>query len=57
MFISNKLSLFLFDFLVFAGNICRSPIAEAVFIDEVKKAGEEANWEIDSAAIGSKTGE
>ncbi|XP_055315809.1 low molecular weight phosphotyrosine protein phosphatase 1-like [Sitodiplosis mosellana] len=35
------------------GNICRSPIAEAVFIDEVKKAGEESKWEIDSAAIGS----
>lgn len=35
-----------------SGNICRSPIAEAVFIDEVKKAGEESNWEIDSAAIG-----
>lgn len=24
-----------------------------MFIDEVKKAGEQANWEIDSAAIGS----
>lgn len=36
-----------------AGNICRSPIAEAVFIDEVKKAGEQSNWEIDSAAIGA----
>lgn len=35
------------------GNICRSPIAEAVFIDEVKKAGVEDKWEIDSAAIGS----
>lgn len=35
------------------GNICRSPLAEAVFIDEVKKAGEQSNWEIDSAAIGS----
>lgn len=35
------------------GNICRSPIAEAVFIDEVKKAGLESEWEIDSAAIGS----
>lgn len=35
------------------GNICRSPIAEGVFIDEVKKAGEESNWEIDSAAIGA----
>lgn len=36
-----------------SGNICRSPIAEAVFIDEVKKAGVENEWEIDSAAIGS----
>ncbi|XP_031634633.1 low molecular weight phosphotyrosine protein phosphatase 1-like [Contarinia nasturtii] len=35
------------------GNICRSPIAEAVFIDEVKKSNQESNWEIDSAAIGS----
>lgn len=35
------------------GNICRSPIAEAVFIDEVKNAGDESKWEIDSAAIGS----
>lgn len=35
------------------GNICRSPIAEAVFIDTVKKAGESDRWSIDSAAIGS----
>ncbi|XP_055680032.1 low molecular weight phosphotyrosine protein phosphatase 1-like [Lutzomyia longipalpis] len=34
------------------GNICRSPIAEAVFMDEVKKAGQEDQWTIDSAAIG-----
>lgn len=34
------------------GNICRSPIAEAVFIDTVAKAGQSADWEIDSAAIG-----
>lgn len=43
----------LFFFCFAAGNICRSPIAEAVFIDEVKKAGEQANWDIDSAAIGA----
>lgn len=36
-----------------AGNICRSPIAEAVFIDTVTKAGQLSKWEIDSAAIGS----
>lgn len=35
------------------GNICRSPIAEAVFVDEVNKAGLANQWEIDSAAIGS----
>lgn len=35
------------------GNTCRSPIVEAVFIDEVKKAGVEGEWEIDSAAIAS----
>lgn len=35
----------------FTGNTCRSPVAEAVFIDEVKKAGLEDEWEIDSAAI------
>lgn len=35
----------------FPGNTCRSPVAEAVFIDEVKKAGLENEWEIDSAAI------
>lgn len=39
--------------MYFPGNICRSPIAEAVFIDEVKKAGLSNQWEIDSAAIGS----
>lgn len=36
-----------------AGNICRSPIAEAVFIDTVSKAGQRQQWTIDSAAIGS----
>lgn len=40
------------DVFFLLGNICRSPIAEAVFIEEVKKANEESNWEIDSAAIG-----
>lgn len=33
------------------GNTCRSPIAEAVLIDIVKKAGCQRDWEIDSAAI------
>lgn len=36
------------------GNICRSPIAEAVFIGEVKQAGIYNDWEIDSAAIGKR---
>ncbi|XP_031619726.1 low molecular weight phosphotyrosine protein phosphatase-like [Contarinia nasturtii] len=35
------------------GNTCRSPIAEAVFMDLVKKAGYQRDWEIDSAAIES----
>jgi low molecular weight phosphotyrosine protein phosphatase len=32
------------------GNICRSPIAEAVFRDEVQKRGAEDKWIVDSAA-------
>lgn len=35
------------------GNICRSPIAEAVFIDVVSKQGLSDKFEVDSAAIGS----
>ncbi|XP_070507025.1 low molecular weight phosphotyrosine protein phosphatase 1-like [Chironomus tepperi] len=35
------------------GNICRSPIAEAVFIDIVKKRNLTDKFYIDSAAIGS----
>ncbi|WP_206832020.1 low molecular weight protein-tyrosine-phosphatase [Alicyclobacillus fructus] len=34
------------------GNICRSPMAEAVFRDMVRKAGLEDQIEIDSAGIG-----
>lgn len=34
-----------------SGNICRSPIAEAVFLDAVRRAGVEDDWEVDSAAI------
>lgn len=37
--------------LLFLGNTCRSPIAEAVLIDIVKKAGCQRDWIIDSAAI------
>ncbi|XP_055315812.1 low molecular weight phosphotyrosine protein phosphatase 1-like [Sitodiplosis mosellana] len=33
------------------GNTCRSPIVEAVFMDLVKRAGVQRDWEIDSAAI------
>lgn len=36
-----------------SGNTCRSPIAEATFIDLVKNAGYKRDWEIDSAAIES----
>jgi len=35
------------------GNICRSPIAEAVFQHLVKEKKVGENWKIDSAAIGS----
>lgn len=35
-----------------SGNICRSPIAEAVLQDAVSKAGVASEWEVDSAAIG-----
>lgn len=38
---------------ILSGNICRSPIAEAVFIDTIGKAGVQDKWEVDSAAIGS----
>ncbi|KJH44721.1 low molecular weight phosphotyrosine protein phosphatase [Dictyocaulus viviparus] len=33
------------------GNICRSPIAEAVFLDIIKKRGVYDQWTVDSAAI------
>ena len=39
--------------IVLSGNICRSPIAEGVFIKTVKDAGQADKWEIDSAALGS----
>ena len=35
------------------GNICRSPMAEAVFRDMVEKAGRSNEFEIDSAATSS----
>ncbi|CAG9854292.1 unnamed protein product [Phyllotreta striolata] len=35
------------------GNICRSPIAEAVFQHLVNEKGLSNNWVVDSAAIGS----
>ncbi|XP_033751503.1 low molecular weight phosphotyrosine protein phosphatase-like isoform X1 [Pecten maximus] len=34
------------------GNICRSPITEAVFLDIIKKKGQRDQWNVDSAAIG-----
>lgn len=41
----------------FTGNICRSPIAEAVFEDQINKLGISHLWEVDSAAlIGYHTG-
>lgn len=40
------------------GNICRSPMAEAVFRDMIKKEGLEQYFEVDSAGIGGwHTGE
>lgn len=36
--------------MVCLGNICRSPIAEAVFAHEVKKMGLQDKWFVDSAA-------
>jgi len=33
------------------GNICRSPIAEAVFQNEVNKRGLQNQWEVKSAGI------
>jgi low molecular weight phosphotyrosine protein phosphatase len=38
--------------MICLGNICRSPIAEAVMIDTVKKQNVEGKFNIDSAAIG-----
>ena len=34
------------------GNICRSPIAEAVFLEQLKESGELGSWEVDSAGTG-----
>ncbi|KAK9499185.1 hypothetical protein O3M35_003684 [Rhynocoris fuscipes] len=34
------------------GNICRSPIAEAVFINLIKTRNVEDKWTVDSAALG-----
>ena len=42
---------------MFTGNICRSPIAEAVFSKIIKEKGLEDSWSVDSAAlIGYHTG-
>ncbi|XP_011872536.1 PREDICTED: low molecular weight phosphotyrosine protein phosphatase-like [Vollenhovia emeryi] len=37
--------------MVCLGNICRSPIAEAVFENEVNKRGLQDQWEVESAAV------
>ncbi|XP_033207334.1 low molecular weight phosphotyrosine protein phosphatase 1-like [Belonocnema kinseyi] len=43
--------------MICLGNICRSPIAEAVFDDYIKKNGLSDKWEVESAAlIGYHTG-
>ncbi|EYB89172.1 hypothetical protein Y032_0235g3193 [Ancylostoma ceylanicum] len=33
------------------GNICRSPIAEAVFLDIIKKRGISDQWKVESSAV------
>lgn len=33
------------------GNICRSPISEALFLELLEKKGERNSWKVDSAAI------
>ena len=35
------------------GNICRSPMAEAVFLQILKENGKTEEWDVDSAALGS----
>lgn len=43
--------------MICLGNICRSPIAEAVFIDQINKLNINHLWEVESAAlIGYHTG-
>ncbi|KAK1135998.1 hypothetical protein K0M31_000567 [Melipona bicolor] len=43
--------------MICLGNICRSPIAEAVFSDQINKLGLNESWEVESAAlIGYHTG-
>ncbi|XP_012284393.1 low molecular weight phosphotyrosine protein phosphatase [Orussus abietinus] len=43
--------------MICLGNICRSPIAEAVFSEQIQKQGLIDTWEVDSAAlIGYHTG-
>ncbi|XP_078047972.1 low molecular weight phosphotyrosine protein phosphatase-like [Augochlora pura] len=37
--------------MVCLGNICRSPIAEAVFIEQMNKLNVQHSWEVDSAAL------
>uniref|UniRef100_T1H0I2 Phosphotyrosine protein phosphatase I domain-containing protein n=1 Tax=Megaselia scalaris TaxID=36166 RepID=T1H0I2_MEGSC len=38
--------------MVCMGNICRSPMAEAIFQDMIDKAGLNEKWAVESAAIG-----
>ncbi|KDR14944.1 low molecular weight phosphotyrosine protein phosphatase 1-like [Zootermopsis nevadensis] len=45
---SKKAALF-----ICLGNICRSPIAEAVFLHTIEEMGKLNEWEVDSAALGS----
>ncbi|XP_005102913.1 low molecular weight phosphotyrosine protein phosphatase [Aplysia californica] len=35
------------------GNHCRSTMAEAIFLDLIRKSGEEYQWKVDSAGLGT----
>jgi protein-tyrosine-phosphatase len=41
--------------MICLGNICRSPIAEAVMVDTIKQQNLSDKFHVDSAAIGEKT--
>lgn len=40
-------------FTEFVGNICRSPLAEAVFLKQINEKGIADKFHVDSAAVGA----